>query len=115
NSCCGVSPCRRATSDTTTPGARLSRTIRALASRVNRRLRPAPVIISTRCKVSSLFSVVGSSVSSCLCSNRCLLMGRYHAHEHTRGEGGSRHPLTERWLRFFDQNLRVVKWELLPG
>jgi len=21
----------------------------------------------------------------------------------------------ERWLRFFEQNLRVVKWELLPG
>jgi hypothetical protein len=41
-----------------------------------------------------LLSVVGSSVSSCLCSNCCLLMGRYHGHEHTRGEGGSRHPLT---------------------
>jgi hypothetical protein len=22
---------------------------------------------------------------------------------------------SERWLRFFEQNLRVVKWELLPG
>src|SRR5262249_2300314 len=24
-------------------------------------------------------------------------------------------PGSQRWLRFFEQNLRVVKWELLPG
>ena len=32
NNCCGLSPCRRATSDTLAPGFRLSTTIRALSS-----------------------------------------------------------------------------------
>lgn len=40
-----------------------------------------------------MLSLVGSGVSSCLCSNRCLLKERHHAHEHTGGEGGSRRPL----------------------
>ena len=48
NSCCGRRSCRRATSEITTPGARLSATIRAFASALHR-LRPsAPVITSSR-------------------------------------------------------------------
>ena len=48
NSCCGVSPCRRAISETTAPGASVSSMIRALSSAENRRRRPVPVITSSR-------------------------------------------------------------------
>ena len=48
NSCCGLSPCRRATSDTLAPGVRLSTTMRALSSSDHRRRRPVPVISSIR-------------------------------------------------------------------
>ena len=48
NTCCGVSPCRRATSETTAPGTSVSSMIRALSSSENRRRRPVPVITSSR-------------------------------------------------------------------
>src|SRR5918996_1250626 len=48
NSCCGRRSYRRATSEITTPGARLSATIRAFASVDQRRRPSAPVITSSR-------------------------------------------------------------------
>jgi hypothetical protein len=64
---CGVRPCRRSTSETTTPAARVSSTTRALKSSVNQRRRPAPVITSSRRTVftsgSSLWSSVDTSRS----------------------------------------------------
>lgn len=47
NSCCGVNPLRRATRDTTAPGASVSSTTRALSSSENRRRLPVPVITSS--------------------------------------------------------------------
>ena len=48
NTCCGVSPRRRATSETTAPTTSVSSTIWALKSSENRRRRPVPVITSNR-------------------------------------------------------------------
>src|SRR5215203_834954 len=48
NSCCGKSPCRRATSDTTAPGASVSSTMRALSSTDHRRRPPKPLMTSIR-------------------------------------------------------------------
>src|SRR5215813_12642580 len=83
NSCCGVIPCCRATSETTAPGCWLSSTMRALASGDQRRRRPTPVITSMRCKPSgapSPRSVVGLSVLP----SRCLLMGSHYGPCRTR-------------------------------
>src|SRR5215472_3756607 len=83
NSCCGVIPCCRATSETTAPGCWLSSTMRALASGDQRRRRPIPVITSMRCKPSgapSPRSVVGLSVLP----SRCLLMGSHYGPCRTR-------------------------------
>src|SRR5262245_509376 len=77
NSCCGVIPCCRATSETTAPGCSLSSTMRALASGDQRRRRPTPVITSIRCKPSgapSPRSVVGLSVLPM----RCLRRGSHY-------------------------------------
>src|SRR6185437_4375953 len=67
NTCCGVSPFRRATSETTAPGTSVSSTIPALKSSENRRRRPVPVITSSRrtAVVSglSIWSSVGISRS----------------------------------------------------
>ena len=63
NNCCGDSPCRRATSETTAPGTNVSSIIRALFAE-NRRRRPAPVITSNRRTVVGLGSSVGSSVDT---------------------------------------------------
>ena len=48
NTCCGVSPFRRATSETTAPGTSVSSTMPALKSSENWRRRPVPVITSSR-------------------------------------------------------------------
>ena len=48
SACCGVRPCRRATSDTTAPGSSVSATIPVVSSALQRRRPPAPLIISTR-------------------------------------------------------------------
>jgi hypothetical protein len=48
NTCCGVSPRRRAMFETTAPGANVSSTTCALKSSVNWRRRPVPVITSSR-------------------------------------------------------------------
>nr|BAF03484.1 hypothetical protein [Novosphingobium sp. KA1] len=65
-SCCGNSPCRRATADTFAPGSRLSAIIRARASGVHRRLPPAVSITSSRsARPGTLVStLVSKSVSS---------------------------------------------------
>ena len=46
--CCGESPCRRATAETDSPLATISATIRALSSSLHVRRRPAPVNTSSR-------------------------------------------------------------------
>ena len=48
NRCCGDMSCRRATSDTTAPGAYDSATIRPLVATLQRRRHPTPTRISTR-------------------------------------------------------------------
>src|SRR5215216_2193978 len=48
NSCCGDSPCRRATSDTTAPGTNVSSRMRAFSSIDQRRRPPTPLITSIR-------------------------------------------------------------------
>jgi hypothetical protein len=60
NTCCGVSPCWRATSETTAPATSVSSTIRALSSSEARRRRPVPVITSSRRTVASGLSVWSS-------------------------------------------------------
>ena len=66
NSCCGLSPCRRATSDTLAPGLRLSTKMRALSSSDHCRRRPVPVISSSR------RTVVTSPASAGLAFKRML-------------------------------------------
>jgi hypothetical protein len=61
NTCCGVSLCRRAISETKAPGTSVSSTIRALSSLQNQRRRPVSVI--TR-RVSSHGSSEPAPVSS---------------------------------------------------
>src|SRR5580704_1682681 len=61
NRCCAEMSCRRATSDTTAPGAYDSATIRPLASPLQRRRRPAPTWTSTRPRgreVSTIWSTI---------------------------------------------------------
>lgn len=62
NNCCGVSPCRRATSQTVVPSAWLSATICAFCSAVHERRRPAPVNTSSR-RTGSVLDLSKSSVS----------------------------------------------------
>src|SRR5208282_2951288 len=64
NTCCGVNPYRRATCDTTAPGASVSSTTRALSSSEIRRRLPVPVIISSRRTVVTSGSSVWSSVDT---------------------------------------------------
>src|SRR5262249_31509470 len=95
-SCCGLSPCRRATSDTLASGSKLSNTMRTLSSLDQRRRRPVPVISSSRRTPSGSASSSAGLVSS-LCSSLCLkrsLMGRHYATSHNRPERGGRTPLT---------------------
>src|ERR1700757_1114441 len=72
--CCGEMPCRRATSDTTAPGAYDSATIRPLTSSLHRRRRPAPTWISTRPRGSE-----ASTISSTIYANRIVCDGSHIA------------------------------------
>lgn len=72
NTCCGISPCGRATSETTAPGKSASSTIRPLSSSENRRRRPVPVITSSRRTVTP-GSSIGSSIGSSVAARRSLL------------------------------------------
>ena len=93
NSCCGVIPCCRATSETTAPGCWLSSTMRALTSGDQRRRRPTPVITSMRCKPSGARSP-RSAVGLSVLPSRCLLMGSHYEHAELILEGGKESPLT---------------------
>ena len=53
NSWLTCSPYRRATAEAVVAGSRLSATIRAFSSKLQRRRRPTPVITSTRRKLSA--------------------------------------------------------------
>src|SRR5215813_9762011 len=74
NRCCGEMPCRRATSDTTAPGAYDSATIRPLTSSLHRRRRPTPTWISTRPRGSE-----ASTIWSTIYVNRTVCDGSYLA------------------------------------
>src|SRR5215472_10537737 len=74
NRCCGEMPCRRATSDTTAPGAYDSATIRPLTSSLHRRRRPTPTWISTRPRGSE-----ASNIWSTIYANRTVCDGSYFA------------------------------------
>src|SRR6266436_3749260 len=97
NSCCGLSPCRRATSDTLAPGLRLSTTMRALSSSDHRRRRPVPVISSMRRTDVTASSPPSSGLLSSVCSsvwsNRSL-MARHQATDRASPECGAGAPLT---------------------
>src|SRR4249920_3162750 len=58
--------CRRATSDTTAPGANGSATIRPLSALFHRRRRPTPLRISTRPRGAE-----ASTIWSTIYANRC--------------------------------------------
>jgi len=87
----GVSPCRRATTDTDAPGSSVSSTIRALSSTVQRRRPPAPVITSMRRTGRS-----GSSVGSSLDTSRSPFSDQDQHHHTSRSlsKGGLRTSLT---------------------
>ncbi|SDF02803.1 hypothetical protein SAMN05216337_1042100, partial [Bradyrhizobium brasilense] len=89
NTCCGVSRCRRAISETTAPGTSVSSTIRALSSLENQRRRPVSVITSSRRAVTSDLSVWSSIDTS-----RSLQRDRETRLSRVPREGGSRTTLT---------------------
>jgi hypothetical protein len=96
NNCCGLSPWRRATSDTLTPPARLSTTMRALSSLDHRRRRPMPVISSIRRTSetpppapAALLPSLRSSVMS-----KSSLMDRHYATTRTPPKRGNEAPLS---------------------
>ncbi len=70
NSCCAVSPCRRATALTVAPSAQLSATICAFCSIVQERRHPVPVKTSNR-QTGSALDISISSVSD-MCSTPLL-------------------------------------------
>jgi hypothetical protein len=82
NSCCGASPWRRATTDTTAPGASVSSTIRARSSTLQRRRPIAPLITSRRRTGPG-----GSSLWSSLDTKRSSRSDRYSPSSERTGEG----------------------------
>src|SRR6478736_6272676 len=76
--------CRRATSDTTAPGAQDSATIRPLASTLHRRRRPTPTRISIRPRGSE-----ASTIWSTICANRSVQVGSHLATQATRYKVGA--------------------------
>ncbi len=109
NTCCGVRPCRRATSETTASGASVSSTTRAFKSSVNRRRRPTPVITSSRRTVvtsgSSLWSSVDTSQSPIQRSAHSTIIQRHKrwAQNSAYSEDGKRRTSIaqkSRWIRY---------------
>ena len=100
NTCCGVSPCRRAISETTAPGTSVSSMIRALSSLENQRRRPVSVITSSRPAVASELSVWSS-----IDTRRSLQRDRETRPSHVPREGGSGTTLTQQ--RYSTANLRL--------
>src|SRR5246500_5243977 len=91
--CCGEMPCRRATSDTTAPGAYDSATIRPLTSSLHRRRRPAPTWISTRPR-----GFEASTISSTMYANRTVCDGSYLAGQLAPDKVGAENRLRSRSL-----------------
>jgi hypothetical protein len=89
NTCCGVSPCRGAITETTAPGTSVSSTTRALSSLENQRRRPVSVITSSRRAVISDLSVWSSIDTS-----QSLQRDRQPRPLRTSREGGIRTTLT---------------------
>src|SRR5581483_2032010 len=95
NNCCGVSPCRRATALTVSPGSYVSATISAFCSGGQPRRRPVPVNTSTRRTGSGSLTPLGLSKSSV--SDMCpspLESGQDIRRSAHRREGGAEEPLT---------------------
>ena len=63
NNCCGVRPCRSATSETTAPGISVSSRIRARSSALHRR-RPIARVITSKRRTSPSGSSLGSSLDT---------------------------------------------------
>src|SRR6476646_567982 len=94
--------CRRATSDTTAPGAQDSATIRPLASTLHRRRRPTPTRISIRPRGSE-----ASTIWSTICANRSVQVGSHLATQATRYKVGAE--LRLRWTyRYVALSLKAV-------
>jgi hypothetical protein len=90
NTCCGVSPWRRATSETTAPERSVSATTRALKSSVKRRRRPVPVITSSRRTSATSGSSLWSSVDT-----KPISKQRSHNRKSAGIKGGVATTLTE--------------------
>jgi hypothetical protein len=89
NRCCGEIPCRRATSDTTGPGAYDAATIRPLTSSLHRRRCPAPTWISTRPR-----GFEASTIWSTIYANRTVCNGLTCCQSARTPQGGGRAPLS---------------------
>src|SRR6476646_100945 len=94
--------CRRATSDTTAPGAQDSATIRPLASTLHRRRRPTPTRISIRPRGSE-----ASTIWSTICANRSVQVGSHLATQATRYKVGAELRLRRCGLKFPTLRLRA--------
>ena len=90
NTCCGVSPCWRAISETTASGASVSSTTRALKAAANLRRRPVPVITSSR--RTSVTS--GSSLWSSIDTSRSPIQRSASRPSHGVRKGGIKTALT---------------------
>lgn len=98
NTCCGVSPFRRATSETTAPATSVSSIIPALKSSENWRRRPVPVITSSR--RTAIAS--GLSVSSSVDTSRSRIQRSHNRPSPSSDEGGITTAVT---LRRMEQGL----------
>ena len=96
--CCGRKPCRRATSETTAPGANVSSKIRALSSADHRRRPPAPLMTSMRRATRS-----GSSVRSNLDTKRSPIRDRQTRRSEDETEGAIKTTLTPQTLLPFER------------
>jgi hypothetical protein len=90
NTCCGASPWRRATTDTTAPGTSVSSTIRARSSTLQR-LRPIAPLITSRRRTGP----DGSSLWSSLDTKRSSRSDRYCPSSERTGEGEVGAPHTQ--------------------
>ncbi|WP_458351525.1 amidohydrolase family protein [Methylobacterium amylolyticum] len=105
NNCCGVSPWRRATTETTAPGQSVSSKTAALASADQIRLPPAPLTSSSR-----LGSNLRSSPDTCR-SSTPLSDGHQHLNPSCHPIGGTQTTLTppEMMLRMSEKG-RCGHW-----
>ena len=102
NTCCGLSPLRRATSEITAPGTSVSSTMLALKSSENWRRRPVPVITSSRrTAVAS-----GLSVWSSVDTSRSPIHRSHNRPSPSSDEGGITTPL---------QSTLKPCWRILRG